>query len=148
MFISIQHDTVQQTEENKSIKYRTFDDFSIRKFNSALSNSLVSLLEGVFDPKIPFTRFHILINDLYNKYFPIKSKILTKKSQLKPWVSEVLVNRIKIRDKLFKLSSKGRIDRNIYTQFRNLLTKQIRDAKGTYFNNQFDKCKNDIRKKI
>ena len=47
---------------------------------------------------------------------------------------------------MFKLSSKGRIDRNIYTQFRNLLTKQIRDAKATYFNNQFDKCKNDIRK--
>ena len=44
------------------------------------------------------------------------------------------------------LSSKGRIDRNVYTQFCNLLTKQIRDAKGTYFNNQFDKCKNDIRK--
>ena len=102
MFISIQHDTYLQTEKNKTIKYRTFDDFSIRKFNSASSNSLVSLLEGVFDPKIAFTRFHI--------------------------------------------SSKGRIDRNIYTQFRNLLTKQIRDAKGTYFNNQFDKCKNDIRK--
>ena len=25
-------------------------------------------------------------------------------------------------------------------------TKQIRDTKTTYFNNQFDKCKNDIRK--
>ena len=47
---------------------------------------------------------------------------------------------------MFKLSSKGRIDRKFYAQFRNLLTKQIRDAKGTYFNNQFDKCKNDIRK--
>ena len=141
MFISIQHDNVQQTEENKSIKYRTFDDFSIRKFNSALSNSLVSLLEGVSDPKTAFTKFYILIDNLYNKYFPLKTKILSKKAQLKPWVSQVLVKRIKIRDKLFKLSNKGRVDRNIYTQFRNLLTNQIRDAKATYFNNQFDRCK-------
>ena len=78
------------------------------------------------------------------KYFPLKNKFLTKKAQLKPWVSQVLVKRIKIRDKLFKLSSKGRIDRNIYIQFRNLLTKQIRVAKGAYFNNQFDKCKKKL----
>ena len=145
VFISIQHNIAQQMEEYKSIKYRTFDDFSIRKFNAALSNSLVSLLEGVSDPKTAFTKFHILIDELYNKYFPLKTRILSKKAQLKPWVSQVLVNRIKIRDKLFKLSNKGRIDRNIYTQFRNLLTMQIRNAKASYFNDQFDKCKNDIR---
>ena len=45
-----------------------------------------------------------------------------------------------------KLSSKGRIDRKIYTQFRKVLTKQLRDAKATYFNNQFDKCKSNMRK--
>ena len=146
VFISIQHNTTLQMEETKFIKYRSFDDFSIKRFNLALSKSLVSLLEGVFDPKTAFTKFHMLIDELYNKYFPVRTKILSKKAQLKPWISQVLVNRIKIRDKLFKLSIKGRIDRNIYTQFRNLLTKQIRDAKATYFNNQFDNCKNDIRK--
>ena len=36
VFISIQHDTFQQLDENKTIKYRTFDDFSIRKFDFAL----------------------------------------------------------------------------------------------------------------
>ena len=146
VFISIQHDTFQQLDENKTIKYRTFDDFSIKKFNFALSRSLVSLLDGVFDPKTAYTKFHKLINELYNKYFPIKTRVLSKKAQSKPWVNQSLVNRIKIRDKLGKLSSKGRIDRNIYTRFRNLLTSQIRASKATYFNNQFDKCKSNIRK--
>ena len=57
-----------------------------------------------------------------------------------------MINRIKVRDRLNKLSSKGRIDRKIYTKFRNDLTKQLRDAKATYFSQQFDKCKNNIKK--
>ena len=130
----------------KTIKHRTFDDFSIRKFNFALSRSLVSLLEGVNDPKTAYTEFHILIEELYNKYFPIKTRIISKKSQSKPWITQVLVNRIKIRDKMCKLSNKGRIDRDIYKQFRNTLTQQIRDSKANYFNFQFDRCKNDIKK--
>ena len=44
-----------------------------------------------------------------------------------------------------KLSSKGRIDRRIYTRFRNILTQQIRDSKAAYFNTKFDRCKNNIR---
>ena len=103
-------------------------------------------MEGINDPQTAYTNFHTLIDDLYNKYFPIKSKILIKKAQFKPWVNQNLVNTIKIRDKLGKLSSKGRIDRRIYTRFRNILTKQIRDSKAAYFNMQFDRCKNNIRK--
>ena len=146
VFISIQNESAQQVEESKTIKFRTFDDYSIRKFNFALSSSLVSLLEGVNDPETAYTKFHKLIDKLYNTYFPIKTKILSKKAQSKPWIKQVLVNRIKIRDRLSKLSNKGRINRNIYTRFRNSLTQQIRDSKATYFNTQFDKCKSNIRK--
>ena len=146
VFISIHHETDLHLEENKSVKYRTFDDFNIRKFNFALSRSFVTLLEGVYHPQTAYTKFDKLIDELYNKYFSITIKILSKKSQSKPWVNQVLVNRIKIRDKLAKLYHKGRIDRNIYTCFRNLLTQKIRNSKAIYFNTQFDNCKNDIRK--
>ena len=146
VFISISHDNTQQIDETKIIKFRTFDDFSIKKFNFALSRSLVSLLDGVNDPKTAYTKFHNLIEELYNKYFPLKTKIVSKKSQSKPWVNQVLISRIKIRDKLSKFSRKGRIARDVYTRFRNTLTQQIRDSKAKYFNNQFDLCKNNIRK--
>ena len=146
VFISIQHNANPNADDNKSIQYRTINDYSINQFNLDLSNSIVSLLEGVSDPKTAFARFHKLIDKLYNKHFPIKTRILNKKDQIKPWITQVLVNRLKIRDRMAKLSNRGRIDRNTYTQFRNLLTKQIRNAKVKYFNDQFEKCKNDIRK--
>ena len=148
IFISLQIDSPSQTEDLQTIKYRNIDEFSIKKFNFALSISLPSLLDGISDPQESFTIFYNLINDLYDKYFPIKTKILSKKSQSKPWVSQTLINRIKIRDRLNKLSCKGRIDRKNYTKFRNCLTKQLRDAKAIYFSHKFDKCRSSIKKNI
>ena len=46
VFISIQHGTTLETEEFKTIKYRSFDDDSIVKFKLDLSNSLISLSSG------------------------------------------------------------------------------------------------------
>ena len=45
-----------------------------------------------------------------------------------------------------KLANKGRINRDTYKRFRNILTQQIRESKSNYFNAQFDNCKNNIKK--
>ncbi len=68
------------------------------------------------------------------------------KSLLKPWVTETLAKRIKIRDKLARLSNKGRIDKEIYTVFRNSLTTQLRNAKANYFHSEFFKHDGNIKK--
>ena len=52
-----------------------------------LSTAITVQLEGINDPKTAFTKFHELIEELYNKYFPIKTKVLSKKSQFKPWIN-------------------------------------------------------------
>ena len=145
VFISIHQSTDQQTEERRSIKYRSINEFSTKKFNIALLNSLNSLLIGISDPRIAFTKFIIHIDELYNKYFPVKTKLVSKKSLLKPWVNQTIVNRIKMKDKLCKQANKGRIDRKIYTDFRNELTSQIRKAKASYFEYKFNMCKGDIK---
>ena len=146
VYISINQSTDQQAEENNIIKYRIIDDFSTAKFKLALSNSLNLLLNEITDPRIAFTKFYLLIDELYNKYFPVKTKIVSKKAQLKPWINQTLVNRIKMKDKLCRQSSKGRIDRKIYTDFRNDLTSQIRKAKASYFEDKFNMCKGNIKK--
>ena len=145
VFISIHHSTNQQTEENCAIKYRVIDEFTIRKFKFALLISLNSLLNDATDPQTAFTKFYLLLDELYNKYFPIKTKSVSKKAQQKPWINQTLVNRIKIKDKLCRQSSKGRIDRKTYTDFRNKLTAQIRKAKASYFENRFNMCKGNIK---
>ena len=84
VFISIHQITDQQAEKNNIIEYRIIDDFSVRKFKSALSISLVTIINDSSDPREAFTKFYLLFDELYNKYFPIKTKLLSKKAQLKP----------------------------------------------------------------
>ena len=83
---------------------------------------------------------------MYDKYFPIVSKFITTKALLNPWITASLVNRIKIKDNLNKLSINGRIDRIVYTRFRNKVTSLIRQAKAKYFDQEFAKCRSNIRK--
>ena len=63
-----------------------------------------------------------------------------------PWVNETLIKRIKIRDKLCKLAKKNRIDDKILSDFRNLLTSQLRQAKFKYYEDQFRINSNNIKK--
>lgn len=96
--------------------------------------------------KLLFSRFLSTFHLLYDKYFPLVTKLMKTKSLLKPWVTEILAKRIKIRDKLARLSNKGRIDKEIYTVFRNSLTTQLRNAKANYFHSEFFKHDGNIKK--
>ena len=74
-----------------------------------------------------------------------RSNIVNRKSLLKPWVTPSLVRRLKIRDNLGKLASKGRINRKTYTDFRNKVTKQLRELKATHYNSEFENSKGSIK---
>ena len=88
----------------------------------------------------------MIFDQLYNKHFPIVTKTLTRKSILKPWVSDSLVRKIKIKGNLLKLSNKGIVNREIYNRFKNNLTTQLRQAKANYFDKEFDKCEGNVKK--
>ena len=47
------------------------------------------------------------------------------------------MRRIKIRDRLGRLASKGRIDREVFTRFRNQITAQLRKAKAKHYESEF-----------
>ena len=53
---------------------------------------------------------------------------------------------MKIRDKLYKLASRKRINIQIYKDFRNLLTNRIRKAKAKYYEDDFKKTSLNIKK--
>ena len=52
---------------------------------------------------------------------------------------------MKIRDNLSKLEKRNQIDKKIFTDFRNLLTTEIRKAKAEYFSNKFKENENNIK---
>ena len=98
------------------------------------------------DAPTAFAEFYKQFNLLYETFFPIKSRIAKHKEIIKPWVTHSLVKRIKIRDRLGKKANKGKVNINVYKNFRNLVTKQLRDAKAIFFHAEFYKFKDDIKK--
>ena len=132
------------TSPNKVIDHRLITENSKRKFRQALIRS--NLLIYHTDAKEEFSHFNIIFNELYNKYFPVYKKTITHKDETKPWITDILINQMKIRDKLYKLAIRKRISMQIYKDFRNKLNKHIKNAKATYYDNEFKNSSNNIKK--
>ena len=133
------------TNDSKIIKYRLISENSKRKFKNALNRSIININQHDSAREV-FTNFNQTFNKLYDKYFPILTKTTSHKDEVKPWISDILINQMKIRDKLYKLASKKRIDIQIYKNFRNLLTYHIRRAKAKYYEDEFNKTSSNIKK--
>ena len=77
---------------------------------------------------------------------PITTKNPNSHGGKKTWINDDLISKIKIRDKLHKLSAKKRIDSKIYKDYRNHLTSEIRKAKSIHYENEFKKSSSNLKK--
>ena len=133
------------SQRKKVIKYRLETENSKRKFRLAIIRS--SMNNNQYDnAKDDSTNFNETFNELYNRYFPIFTKTITPKDETKPWISDILLNQMKIRDKLYKLATRKVIDIKVYKDFRNILTNRIRRAKANYYEDEFSKSSLNIKK--
>ena len=139
-FLSIPCNSTNVNFGNLEIKYRLIDDYRIRKFKSALANnSIIQTITLMESAETAFTTFFNIFNQIYDKYFPIIIKNVTKKSLQKPWITNSMTEKIKRKHYLAKSANTGKIDKKIYSDFRNNLTKELREAKAKYYNNEFSK---------
>ena len=127
------------------LAFRLISENSKRKFRHGLKRSNVSFSQQNTAAE-DYSNFNQAFNTLYDKYFPILTKTVTHKDEVKPWINDILINQMKIRDKLYKLAIRNRIDFKIYKDFRNLLTNHIRKAKAKYYEDEFKKTSSNIKK--
>ena len=132
-------------ENVKIIEYRLIRESTKRKFKQALIRANIDVNQ-YNDAKESFSSFNETFNRLYNQYFPILKKKVTLKDETKPWINDVLINQMKIRDRLYKLAAKNRINIKIYKDFRNLLTARIKKAKAQYFEDEFTRNSHSIKR--
>ena len=146
IFIAIPEIIKSTQAESITKHYRVKNNISQRKFNHLLTQSNISEILTYDNAKFACSKFFDTFENSYNTAFPIKTKNINHKDVQSPWVNEILINRIKIRNKLSKLAKKHRIDQKIYADFRNLLTSQLREAKSKYYEEQFKNNSNNIKK--
>ena len=127
-------------------EYRLYNYDCQRKFNFHLNHYGITDVLDIHIAEPAFDQFDNILSDSYNKAFPIKTKTITEKNIQKPWVTETLINKTKERDKLHKLAGKSETNWKKYTDFRNRLTTEFRQAKAKYFEEQFERNANNVKK--
>ena len=86
------------------------------------------------------------VDNTYKLCCPIKSKILSNKDLIKPWIAREIISNIKKRQHYFALYCQNKIPKDFYTHFRNFVTGQIRRSKKDYYGHKFNAANRDIKR--
>ena len=129
-----------------NIHFRSFNEAKMTAFRIALRSANFEVLPEPSDANSAWSEFANKLQNLYNEYFPIKTKTISPKSILKPWIDASLVHKIKRRDNLYTSLLRHEISPNEFKIFRNRVTFDIRQAKISYHNRTFQRFKSDILK--
>ena len=148
IFISIPIILKDKNDSNKpqTVQYRLINYLNLRKFLLALTNSEINSILDCNIAQIAFTKFIKIFNDLYEKHFPIKTKLISQKDIEKPWINDILIKQLKIKDKLGKLAAWNVINVDIFKRFRNIVTSEIRKAKKKNIEKEFQDYADNIKK--
>lgn len=86
------------------------------------------------------------MEQLYNRCFPIRVRILSIKYLLKPWITQDIRRRAKFKHYLFKQYKLNNVTFEAYNQYKNNLSNIVRLAKISYYKVKFQNCNRDIKK--
>ena len=144
-FILISHQFTNN--HNPMIKMR------FRPFHSGIFDSFVSEIQTTnwdFDVYSNvdenFSKFESKLNETYCKYFPIKTKILSKKRLSKPWLTPRLIELIKEKSNYYRLYRNGIISREINNRFKNKVSTLVSKSKRDYYMNIFSDFSKNSKK--
>ena len=93
--------------------------------------------------------FESVFNSVLDKHAPLRTCTRREmKRKNKPWMSNELLNSVKIKQKLYKkfLTCPSDINNTTYKKFSNKLTHSIKYAKQQYFQNKIRESKSDGKK--
>ena len=117
------------------------------KFTNYLLNEDWSDLFQCSDAESAFGLFTTKLTSFYKQSFPITTKTINRKRN-NPWLTPALKKSINHKNKLYVLFHKRPTVANEveYKAYKCALKKLINLAQKTYFHNQLDLNKNDLRK--
>ena len=117
-------------------------------FNRALHEFKWDDVLNMDDPQKAYTEFHNKYTRLFNDCFPIK-RIKKGYKNRKPWLSDSLKKRIKVKNQLYRRYKRAFKDTDrekyalIYKKFRNQLNGLLRKAEKEHYDLLLNENKNN-----
>lgn len=141
------HSKTHRMRANKAFKLRKINKSNVAAFQTAVSETSWSYLYQLTDPVIAYNYFINHLKKLYDEAFPVTTIKQNKKCR-KPWITTVLLRRMKERDRLFSQFIKTRQPNllTVYKKIRNKLGRDIKEARNCYYERKFETILNDPKR--
>ena len=116
------------------VKRRTINESTLNSFQTELEKTnWINVLQCTC-PNESFTLFFNTFNAIFQRNFPVKTKTVSTKSILSPYITPALKRSINEKNRLARLAKKWPLTyREVYKRYRNNLTKTLKTAKNEYY---------------
>jgi hypothetical protein len=130
----------------KTSIFRDFSKKSLNAFNAAKTNLFANYEISTLNINTEINRFEIWIENVLNRFFPIKRKIVSYKRIKVPWIDADILQSINKKHKLFLLLKRKYITYTCFKAFSTLLKILIKESKRVYFLERFKRNKGDSKR--
>ena len=126
--------------------FRDHSETSLNNLRHDINNFLPSL-GHLADQSIQYKCrvFHDTLYKLYNINCRLRSKLISKTSYLRPWITNAIKTQINRKHFLFRRYKRGEVDYGVYNSYKNACVKAITKAKRDYFRYKFEACRGNIK---
>ena len=138
---------VKRQEVESSVQKRRTDSNSVKLLNSELINQNWDNIYSQTSVNDCYEHFLQKVDLVVNKVCPMETKTIKHGNKCKPWLTKGLLNACKKKNTMYKTFIKTKLesDETKYKAYKNKLTKILRNAEKSYFNEKLEKEKHNIK---
>ena len=144
-FINFVFLPIETSTSRKKISFRDHSETNILKMIDRLMNFKLffPLLTATLDSNSKFNLFHDELERIYQSCCPIKTKEISMNRLKKPWLSQQLLDDIRVKYELFNRYRNGLIQYDQFLNYKKELQKKINIARKNYYLYKFENCRGD-----
>ena len=135
----------QPKNHSRIVKYRMLNDLSISALFEAVRGCDFTDVTNCSEIDEGFELFELKLMSLYDACCPVKTKNVSYKDDIKPWIDFDTKTKIKKRQNYHVLWRLGRMSGEAYRRYRNMVTSEIRTKKISYYNARFHELKSNLK---
>ena len=133
--------------ETRQLSFRIFNDDNVNKFKAELGQITWDLVFNTDNADVAFDHFFLFFKSVFDKNFPIVTKVVNTNHLNKPFIDDEIKKLIKEKDRIHKKYLKRPITFNKqYKLIRNKVNSLIKQKKNKYYREKLKNCSNDIKK--
>lgn len=135
----------QSHPQTQSISYRLINDITISNLYDVVRDLDFSFVTNSNNVDQGISDFIQKLYCLFNECCPVKTKSVSYKNLIKPWIDRDVKRKIKLRQNYHILYKQGKMSREYYTRYRNDVTSEIKRKRKEYFASEFNSRRDNIR---